>query len=107
MTTEPSSSELLTFPPAHNCTKPKFDIRCEHYSENNRDLLFQLLDDSYDVDYFEDADQQDIAEGKALEMGVGPLVGCKTVMNASSQKTYCRKTIYCYSFMISSNLSSL
>jgi hypothetical protein len=70
--------------------------RCEHYSQDNRDHYFQVLDESYDIDYLEsifdeDADMQDILEAQALELGKGPLAACQTVMNISAQKVFCRQ----------------
>jgi hypothetical protein len=55
-----------------------------------------MLDESYDMDYlesifYEDDDIQDALEAKALELGVGPLAACQTVMNMSAQKSFCRE----------------
>ncbi|KAJ7506100.1 hypothetical protein B0H11DRAFT_1707331 [Mycena galericulata] len=82
-----------------NDAKGKAHIRCEHYSRTSNQDHFH--DDyvgestgSYDLDYIEAVlceDDEEISriEQAAFALGYGPLVECKTVTNASSQKAFC------------------
>lgn len=79
---------------------PNKSLRCEHYSRTSNKDHFH--DDyvgestgAYDLDYIEAVlceDEEEITriEETAFSLGYGPLVPCRTLTNASSQKAFCR-----------------
>ncbi|KAJ6578506.1 hypothetical protein B0H19DRAFT_1062987 [Mycena capillaripes] len=74
-------------------------VLCEHYSKSsNRNHFYDNSvgnsTGTYNLDYVEAVlceDEEEISriEQAAFDLGYGPLVECKTVTNASSQKAFC------------------
>lgn len=84
-----------------------FTGRCEHYDRrNNRDHMLLYIDSSFDVEYLEaylqeDTEEVDRIETEAHTAGYGPLGRCSTIVNTSSKRLACRKSVDIHYFVIS------
>lgn len=80
--------------------------RCEHYSNQARDHLFDYTvgNGSYHLEYLEAVLTEDEEEVERIETevemkGYGPRTACHNVMNFSSQRPICRK-FHCLSCLL-------